>query len=181
MSTAVTEFRYHTETVGGVTREKPVPKRLHAIIMRRIMAALLEQTKGTGYEIYPELDLLCGPDRYCPDVLVTASDAKFTRGMLDDGALLAVEIMSPGQTIGRLIQKGEAYVRHGITTCWIIWPERQRAWICESGIRSADDWGFREISGTDAALLAVGSVMLQVELRDLFSNLPDDATDSDIV
>lgn len=130
MSTATaTQFRYHTETIRGVEIEKPVPKRLHSIVMRRLMAALLEQTKGTGLEVFPELDMLCGLDRYCPDLTLATADATFTDDMLDQPAFLAVEILSPGQTIGKLFDKCDTYAQHGTEYGWVIWPEREQAWI----------------------------------------------------
>ncbi len=74
---------------------------------------LERQLEGTDFEILPSLDLLCGRDRYVPDLVVAAKNAQYTDDMLDGASSLAVEIMSPGQTIGRLFEKCDVYVRHG--------------------------------------------------------------------
>ncbi len=75
-----------------------------------------------------ELNVLCGPDRLVPDVVVVAKDAGYTDGDLADPPLLAVEILSRGQTIGNLFDKAERMVRAGTPICWILWPERRTAW-----------------------------------------------------
>jgi Uma2 family endonuclease len=77
----------------------------------------------------PELNVLCGPDRVVPDVTVAFRNARYQDGDLADPALLCVEILSPGQTVGDLFDKADRILKAGTPLCWIIWPERRKAWM----------------------------------------------------
>ena len=168
----VTHFRYHTETIGGVELEKPVRKRLHAIIHARIQRLLETQLQGRSFQLLPALDMLCGPDRYLPDLTVGRKDAAYTNDILDDAAFLTIEIMSPGQTVGALFEKCEAYVQHGTSFCWVIWPKRHQAWIYT---RSA----ITEVFETAEQSLVAGNEVLSLSLpvRELFASLPESNED----
>jgi Uma2 family endonuclease len=166
MSTA-TQFRYHTETINGVEIQKPLPKRLHAIIQKRILYLLEEQLAGKGYDVLPELDILCGRDRRCPDLTVYRSDAAFTNAMLTDPPFLAVEIMSPGQTIGNLFDRCRVYLQHGAEWCWVIWPGRRQSWIYTGDTLAERVEGESLIAGLE----------LQIKLDELFRNLPEAGED----
>ena len=41
--------------------------------------------------------------------------------------------MSPGQRLRSLIDKSERLIASGVPICWIIWPEKQKAWPCTAG------------------------------------------------
>jgi Uma2 family endonuclease len=42
--------------------------------------------------------------------------------------LLCVEIVSPPDRVGKLFGKCEDYHKWGVPYCWVIDPERKRAW-----------------------------------------------------
>ncbi|MGA8025761.1 MAG: Uma2 family endonuclease [Bryobacteraceae bacterium] len=122
-----TSYDYHTELIDGVEVEKPLPKNLHAFIQTYLIA-FLTQTLPKNYRVASELNVICGKDRLVPDVTVIERMARYEDGDLADSPLLAVEIMSPGQTFASLLDKCKRLLNTGTQTCWMIWPERREAW-----------------------------------------------------
>jgi len=47
-------------------------------------------------------------------------------------SLPAIEILSPGQTIAQLFDRAGRLCYAGAPLCWIIWPERRKAWLYSS-------------------------------------------------
>jgi Uma2 family endonuclease len=89
------------------------------------------------YEVLPGLDTLLdrGRDYLCPDIVVTRSDATYDKDndMLHArDALLAVEILSPGQTVDELFGKCKLLAAAGCPVCWVIHGEKRRAYLCDS-------------------------------------------------
>jgi Uma2 family endonuclease len=118
---------YHTELIDGREVEKPLPKNLHAFIQTFLAAAFLARLPRR-YRAATELNVLCGPDRVVPDVTVMERSARYENGDLADPPVLAVEIMSPGQTLSDLVDRCERLHKAGTPQCWIVWPERRQAW-----------------------------------------------------
>jgi len=106
MSTVLVEPAYHTELIDGCEVEKPLPKNLHAFIQTFLGAALLARLPRR-YRAATELNVLCGADRLVPDVTVMERSARYENGDLADPPVLAVEIMSPGQTLSDLVDRCE--------------------------------------------------------------------------
>jgi Uma2 family endonuclease len=128
MSTVLIDPGYHTELIDGREVEKPLPKKLHARV-QAFLLRILGMKLVRPYEALPELNVLCGQDRLVPDITVTKRSACYEDGDLAEPPLLAVEIMSPGQTLSNLVNKCERLHKAGTPQCWIVWPERRQAWI----------------------------------------------------
>ncbi|HSU59891.1 MAG TPA: Uma2 family endonuclease [Bryobacteraceae bacterium] len=128
MSILATESLYHTEFIDGREVQKPLPKKLHALIQKFMLLALNRELPD-AYEVLPELNVLCGQDRLVPDLTVARRDARYLEGDLADPATFTVEILSPGQSLPDLIGKADRIVRAGAPMCWVIWGEARRAWM----------------------------------------------------
>jgi Uma2 family endonuclease len=152
---------YHVERMAGVQVPKPLPKRLHALVQTRTILELAQWTAKLNLEVLSELDVFTGGgDWLVTDVVVAAVDADYDNGKLANGAHLAVEIMSPGQTIGQLFDKCERLHAGGTKYCWVLWPQRREAWhyhAAESPLQVKDT-------------LSAGPI--EVALAPLFANLP---------
>jgi Uma2 family endonuclease len=158
------KFEYHVERIRGQEIEKPLPKRLHAILQKRIMLELAKLETAGRFEVLPELDMLTGGgDWVVPDITVAAVDAPYDSGKLAGPAELAVEIMSPGQTIGQLFDKCEILHAGGTKHCWVIWPAKRTAWRYDAG----------ELPVIEERELIAGEIRLAVP--PLFADLPDEA------
>lgn len=132
MSTVLVEPAYHKELIDGREVEKPLPKKLHAFI-QTFLAATFSARLPKAYRAATELNVLCGQDRIVPDVTVMERSARYENGELADPPALAVEIMSPGQTLSDLLVRCERLHKAGTPQCWIIWPEKRQAWIYKPG------------------------------------------------
>jgi hypothetical protein len=136
MGTASLPADYHVELIAGREVPKPLPKRLHWIVQARIFRELLKWEGSLDIELGTEVDILCGPnrdERLVPDVAAVNKNARYQDGVLVDGAVVAVKIMSPGQTIGQLFDKCEKLHAGGTRDCWVIWPKKQAAWRYAAG------------------------------------------------
>jgi Uma2 family endonuclease len=106
--------------------------------------------------------VLCGKDRLVPDITIVEQSARYEDGDLADPPILAVEIMSPGQTLSQLLDRCERLQKAGTPQCWIVWPERRQAWTYTPG-------SFAEASERLAAALGEGSI--EVSLAEMWAEL----------
>ncbi len=119
---------YHLELIDGQEVEKPLPKKLHVAVQSYLLFLFLNLLRER-YLCASELNFWCGPDRLVPDITVVRRGADYRDGDLVEAPALVVEILSPGQTIGSLMDKASRLVMAGgAKCCWVIWPERKRAW-----------------------------------------------------
>ena len=161
---AIGNARYHIEVIDGVPQEKPTPRLLHILIQTRLLL-LLRQYWGER-NVLQQLDVLTGGSNFvAPDLVLVGDEAIYRHGMLASPALLAVEIMSPGQTFAKMLDKCERLHATGTELCWVIWPKKRRAWI----YRPED---LLEEKQSLHAPLPDGRT-LPVALEELFANLPD--------
>lgn len=162
MSTVQTQPAYHLERIDGQEIQKPLPKKLHFLI-ERYLVIVLSNRLPKRYVAGPELNVLCGEDRLVPDVTVTERTARYDDGDLADPPLVAIEILSPGQTVGQLFDKADRLVRAGAPVCWVIWPERRQAWMYSSDLMI-------EAKEVLAASLSDGS-SIEVSLPEMWAEL----------
>jgi Uma2 family endonuclease len=127
MSATFVEPASHLELIDGREVQKPVPKKFHALI-QAYLTVILWNVLHDEYDVASELNVWCGPDRLVPDVTVARLRAEYRDGDLVESPALVAEIMSPGQTIGNLLDKASRLVAAGANRCWVIWPEQKRAW-----------------------------------------------------
>ena len=134
MSAVLTEPLYHVELIDGREVPKPLPKKLHVLIERYLIVELSLKLPA-NYLALPELNLLTGGktvdgrrEYVVPDVVVVGRSARYEEGDLAEPPLWAVEILSPGQTIGDLFIRAERLLKLGCPMVWVIWPEKRKAW-----------------------------------------------------
>lgn len=127
MATVSLEQVYHAELIDGREIQKPLPKKLHAFVQRFLLLALTRDLPGS-YLALPELNVVCGEDRLVPDLTVASRRAQYRDGDLVEPPCFAIEIVSPGQTIAQLFDRAGRLCLAGTPLCWIIWPERRKAW-----------------------------------------------------
>lgn len=162
MGTVAIEPLYHSEFIDGREVQKPLPKKLHALIQKFLLLAL-NRDLPSMYEVLPELNVLCGQDRLVPDLTVASRDARYIEGDLADPAAFVVEILSPGQSLSDLIGKADRIVRSGTPLCWVFWGEARRAWM----YTSSDMEEAREVISASLP----GSNRLDVRLDELWEQL----------
>jgi Uma2 family endonuclease len=135
MTAVSTQPQYHVELIDGREIEKPLPRKLHVLIQTYLLLVLNRNLLPKQYQALPELNVLTngqtpeGRREYVvPDVVVVARTAQYKDGDLAEPPIWAVEIFSPGQTIGDLLERAGRLLKLGCPLVWVIWPEKRRAW-----------------------------------------------------
>jgi len=103
-------------------RGKPMPGVEHAICQARLIGQFL---KATGFVVMSELNLDLGGKRMVPDICVIAeSESASLRNLtwVTTPPLIAVEIISPSQTIEEMTAKIELLLAAGVTSVWLLIP-----------------------------------------------------------
>jgi hypothetical protein len=165
MPAALQASNSHVEFINGHEIPKPLPKRLHWIVQARLFRELLRWESTLNIDIGTEVDILAGSsstERLIPDVAAIPRNSQYRDGILVSGALLAVEIMSPGQTIGQLFDKCEMLHAGGTRDCWVLWPQKRAAWEYPAG----------SLPTQAMEMLRAGEI--EISLPSLFRDLPDD-------
>jgi Uma2 family endonuclease len=96
---------------------------------------------------------------------VIPRSARFVDGDLADPPMLAVEIMSPGQTLSELLDRCERLLTAGTPVCWIIWPERRKAWTYTSEETLKED--------SKALRMMLMDEPLDLSLSEMWAELPE--------
>ncbi len=121
-----------SEFACGRVAQKPMPGLTHSIVQGLVVAMLRQFLRRTRLGL-AGTELRCifgapGEERaFVPDV-VFISSARLPRGDFRDTLQfrmapdLAVEVLSPGQHVGRFTQKVQLYLRHGVRLVWVIDP-----------------------------------------------------------
>ncbi|MDQ2773452.1 MAG: Uma2 family endonuclease [Acidobacteriota bacterium] len=170
MSTVLVEPEYHLELIDGREIQKRVPRNLHAFIQPFLIQWFgreLAAAAGSKHRVVSELNVLCREDRLVPDVTVVLRTAAYKRGDLADPAALAVEIMSPGQVLSDLMDRCERLLASGTSVCWLIWPERRKAW--EYKIDSFREYSFMEAS--ESLTVQIEDCSLSLPLTEMWAEL----------
>ncbi len=127
MSAVLTQPVYHEELIDGEKVQKALPKRPH-IRLQKYLTSFLDKQLPEFLEALPELNVIVESDRLIPDITVAYRKARYIEDDLADAPLLAIEILSPGQTLSGMMNKCERLLNAGVPSCWIFWPEREKAW-----------------------------------------------------
>jgi Uma2 family endonuclease len=94
-----------------------------------------------------------------PDITVTRAGLEWER-ILRTPPLLFIEILSP-DTLSRVRQRVDNYLRFGTKDVWVIDPELRKAYVCSA-------MGFQEPEG---GVLAIPGTPIRVVLSELFAEL----------
>jgi Uma2 family endonuclease len=119
------------EFVNGEVTQKPMTKRSHFLVAGEIAAALREYRRAGARGLSgedPTVNISVGADRRyrAPDVAYW-SPAKAGRAEILGPPTLAVEVLSPGQTLSMMRAKCREYRSRGVEACWLINPNRRTA------------------------------------------------------
>ncbi len=98
------------------------PSYNHSYLAYRI-AKLLDKEEKFNFHIEMTLDI-AGVD-YIPAIAVydkKAIDFLHDRIKADEKPLLAVEILSPKQSVNDVMEKIEVYLNAGVKSCWLVIP-----------------------------------------------------------
>jgi Uma2 family endonuclease len=149
------------EYVDGRIEERNLGEKEHSIIQRYLTVLFAIKRAEWGVEVFPELRTQTKPTNFrVPDVLVMRAGKKFER-YVTEPPLIAIEILSPEDTLRVMQGKAAEYRSFGVENIWIIDPEPRIAYIYTSA-------GLEEVH---TGKLTVPETSIRVVLSELFAEL----------
>lgn len=116
------------ELVDGRIEERNLGEIEHSILQRFLTVLFAVNRSLWGVEVYPELRTQTAARNFrVPDVLVVRAGETIER-YVTRPPLIAVEILSPEDTLRAMQEKAAEYRRFGIENIWIIDPEPRLAY-----------------------------------------------------
>ncbi len=133
---ALPEVRPSLEFFGGRVIQKMSPKLPHGIIQLELGSVLLIHAKQTRLgRAYSELRCTFGGSSHVFDLAFFVRDrlpdptSPLDRDEIATPPDLAIEILSPGQTVGELSRKLRSAIRRGVRLGWLIDEGRRKVHI----------------------------------------------------
>jgi Uma2 family endonuclease len=121
----------HTEYVDGALIEKSVPDLFHGMLQMWFGHLFARYRQ---YAAASEVHSRVRPTEYrIPDIAVQRRGLAVAERYPETPYVLAVEILSPDDRLGATLAKCETYHEWGVPYCWVLDPERRRAWIYNRG------------------------------------------------
>jgi Uma2 family endonuclease len=126
--------RIKDELIGGEVVKMPPASLTHDLIKNRINRLLiryLDANPTIGLESLVEIGARVGQlDAFIPDVSVVSRDRLATEGRIFQGAPdLAIEVVSPSDTIKHLKRKVHVYLVGGCKSVWVVYPEARSVMV----------------------------------------------------
>jgi Uma2 family endonuclease len=149
------------EYVDGHIEERNLGEKEHSIIQRYLTFLFMLKRAEWGVEVFPELRTQIAARNFrVPDVLVVRAGESFDR-YLTHPPLIAIEILSPEDSLRNMQEKAAQYRSFGIGNIWIIDPEPRIAYRYTSA-------GLEEVQTGE---LAVPETPIRVVLSEMFAEL----------
>ncbi len=116
------------EFVDGRIEERNLGEKDHSLIQRYLTFLFMLKRAEWGVEVFPELRTQTKARNFrVPDVLVVRAGEKFER-YVTQPPLIAIEILSPEDSVSAIQGKAAEYRSFGIENIWIIDPEPRIAY-----------------------------------------------------
>jgi Uma2 family endonuclease len=149
------------EFVDGRIEERNLGEKEHSLIQRYLTFLFMLKRAEWGVEVFPELRTQTAARNFrVPDVLVVRKGDSFER-YITRPPLIAVEILSPEDTLRAMQCKAAEYRSFGIENIWIIDPEPRLAYRYASA-------GLEEVHSGE---LTVPETPIRVVLSEMFAEL----------
>ncbi len=136
---ALEETKPYLELVDGEVIEKAMPNAAHGALVwelnRRIGNYLHDTREGRGETEVRHVDRR-EQRVYLPDLAVTLkgqSPAESGRGPVQVAPDFAIEVLSPDDRAGDIIDRVQFYLRAGVQLTWIVDPERESVTVYRPG------------------------------------------------
>lgn len=126
------------EYVDGVIEERPVGEYDHATWQAILVAFFTVRQDELGISARPELRVQVAPRRFrVPDVTLLSRKAPREQ-IITHPPLAVFEILSPEDTMTRMLVKLADYERMGIPAIWVIEPTKQAYYRFQAGQLTPD-------------------------------------------
>ena len=116
------------EFVDGRIEERNLGEKEHSLIQRYLTFLFMLNRAEWDVEVFPELRTQTKARNFrVPDVLVMRAGDKFER-YVTQPPLIAIEILSPEDSVRAMQSKADEYNSFGVENIWIIDPEPRIAY-----------------------------------------------------
>jgi len=149
------------EFVDGRIEERNLGEKEHSIIQRYLTFLFMLKREEWQAEVFPELRTQTQTTHFrVPDVLVVRSGEDFKR-YITRPPLIAIEILSPEDTLKAMQAKAAEYQRFGVENIWVINPETRIAYRYNGTALEEIQTGELTVTGT----------LIRVVLSEMFAEL----------
>jgi Uma2 family endonuclease len=149
------------EFVDGRIEERNLGEKEHSILQRYLTVLFPIKRDDWRVEVFPELRTQTQSKRFrVPDVLVMRAEEKFER-YVTQPPLIAIEILSPEDTLTAMRDKAAEYREFGVDHIWIVDPEPRIAYRYVDGLLEEVRTGELTVPGT----------AIRVKLSEMFAEL----------
>lgn len=127
--------RIKDELIGGEVVKMPLRSLTHDLIKNKINALLITYllaNPGLGLRSLVEMGVqVSDHDTFIPDVSVVRSErlAPVERRTFPGAPDLAIEVVSPSDTLEHMKHKIDAYLAHGAQSVWVAFPESRSVMV----------------------------------------------------
>jgi Uma2 family endonuclease len=152
------------ELVEGRIEERNLGEKEHSILQAYVTYLFMSKRAEWKIEIFPELRTQTKATNFrVPDVLVNRAEDKFKR-YVTRPPLIAIEILSPEDTMTAMRRKAEEYRLFGVENIWVIDPAKRVAYhYAGSGLEKVR-----------TGELAVPGTQIRIVLSEMFAELDRD-------
>ena len=127
------EYEPDAEYVDGVIEERPVGELDHAAWQAALVMYFRQHGDEWKVKVYPELRVKVSPTRFrVPDVTVLDQAAPVEQ-IITHAPLMVFEILSPEDTVTRMLVKLADYATMGIAGIFVIDPATQAYYVFHDG------------------------------------------------
>ncbi len=154
---------YHPDRhyIDGYVLERNLGKREHAALQGILVGIFRENRRAWGVISLPEQRVKVTASNYrVTDVcVVRSSDPRDP--IVKSPPLIAIEILSDGDTLRKTYDEGQDYIRMGVENFWIFDPTAGKAFVGTTTTLAEPKDGVLSVTGTEIRLV----------LKDIFAEL----------
>ena len=156
-----TVYEPECDYVDGRLEDRNVGEYDHGLLQLWLGTLFMNNREAWGVRVVTDVRTQVRLTRFrCPDVLVLRAGSPREQ-ILTHPPLIAIEILSPEDRMGRMQAKIDDYVEFGVENIWIVDPATRRAW-------TAGRFGLIPVESGE---LTVAGTPIRVVLAELFAEL----------
>jgi Uma2 family endonuclease len=144
-----TAYRPDCDYVDGQVQERNLGELDHSDLQRQLILLL---ANAKEIRVNPELRVQVSADRFrVPDLCVMSADAPREQ-VVRSAPLLCIEILSPEDTLSRMVERVHDFLNMGVRQVWIFDPRLRSAMVCEGAAMVEHTAGQLALPGTQVTI-----------------------------
>ncbi len=148
-----TPYEHDVEFVDGRIEERPAGELDHGKLQRKLLLLLSRPEFEAEFLCFPEVRVQVAATRFrVPDLTLVSVSAPEEQ-VIRTPPLLAIEILSPEDSMQRILARVRDLVGMGIAEVWVFDPESRNVQVCQGGDRRELNSGVLAVPGTSAFVL----------------------------